>query len=176
MEVAMGRQMERHGVGRRGVAVGALAVAAALVVPLAAPASTHRASRAPAQPVGVVLGGANSQGWPIVIELSKNGRQAVRVSTGIRLFCGQDMTMSSPDTYLRVPISKRGKFAASFGPQTESNADGTTDEFQGSMSGTINRSRTKASGSWQVKGTTRDAAGTVIDTCDSRALTWTAKQ
>lgn len=170
---AKGQKHLRRGV--RSGALGALGVAAALAVPLAAPASTHRVG-AVAQPVGVVLGGTNQQGWPTVVELSKNGRQVVRIITGIRLTCSAGGTMSAPDAYVRVPVSKRGKFAASFGPETERNADGTTTDVQGSMSGAVNRTRTKASGRWQVTLTEHDATGAVTDTCDSGSLTWTAKQ
>jgi hypothetical protein len=63
-----------------------------------------------------------------------------------------------------------------FGPVTQRNDDGTTIDFEGTISGTFNSSRTRVSGTWAFKGTEHDAAGAVTDTCDSGSVSWSAKQ
>jgi hypothetical protein len=125
--------------------------------------------------VGTVLGGRTSQGWPIVIELNKAGTQVVRVSAGLHLTCTSGSIVNLPDEYRKVAVSKAGKFSLSFGPTTRKNDNGTTTDFEGSITGKLNKARTKATGKWSFKGTDHDAAGTVTDTCDSAKVSWTAK-
>jgi hypothetical protein len=59
---------------------------------------------------------------------------------------------------------------------TNRNDDGTTTDFEGTISGSFNKARTKASGKWSFKATDHDAAGAVTDTCDSGSVSWSAKQ
>jgi hypothetical protein len=57
-------------------------LAAGLVLAVAVPA----ASPGSATPVGAgtVYGGVTVQGWPVVIQLSRSGRQVARANIGIR--------------------------------------------------------------------------------------------
>ena len=148
------------GVRRLGL-VSVLAGAVAAVAPAAAPAR--------------VLGGATSDDWPVVVEINKSGKQVVHASAGLTLNCTSGAIVPLPDVYDKLKISKKGKFAAAFGPVTQGNPDGTKTVFEGSMSGKANKARTKASGKWQLKVTDMAAAGTVTDTCDSGAVSWKAK-
>ena len=43
------------------------------------------------------------------------------------------------------------------------------------MTGRFNKARTRVSGTWTFKATFRDAAGAVVDTCDSGIVNWSAK-
>lgn len=81
-----------------------------------------------------------------------------------------------PDGYRGLSVSKKRKFSASFGPMTTRNDDGTTTDFEGSVSGAFNNARTKATGKWSLKATDHDAAGAITDTCDSGSVSWSAKQ
>jgi hypothetical protein len=123
---------------------------------------------------GSVFGGVTAQGWPISLTLSRSRRQVTRAVVGIRMDCTSQSVVNIPDTYVRMRISKR-RFGASFGPTTTRNDDGTTTDFEGSMSGRLNAARTKMSGSWRLKLTDHDVAGAVTDTCDSERVSWTAK-
>jgi hypothetical protein len=129
----------------------------------------------PATASARVLGGSTSDGWPVVIEINKSGKQVVQASTGVTLNCTSGGLFSVPDGFQKLKISKKGKFGATFGPETADNPDGTKNVFEGSMSGKTNKARTKASGKWQFKVTALDAAGAVTDTCDSGSLRWKAK-
>jgi len=112
-----------------------------------------------------------------VVELSKRGTKIVRVTAGLTLNCTPSMgIVNLPDGYSNMRVSKRGKFGASFGPETAPpDKDGTTTTFEGSMSGKLNTARTKASGKWQLKLTDHSATGAVTDTCDSGTVRWKAK-
>jgi hypothetical protein len=162
--------------GGRLALVGAAAAAAVLAVPLTAPASTHSfRTSAATKPAAVVLGGVTAQGGPVVLEMSRNGRQVVRAVSSLRLTCTSGAIFTLFDGYQKLPVKNR-KFSLSFGPQVVRNADGTTTDLEGSISGTLNKARSRATGRWQFKGTDRDAAGVVTDTCDSGAISWSAKQ
>lgn len=155
------------------VATGVLAVS-----PLAAVARPqHGSSRAAtAGAGGSVYGGATAQHFPVVIETSKNGRKVVKASIALRLSCSSGGSVSLPDAYSALSVSKKRKFSGSFGPDTIRNDDGTTTDLAGSLSGAFNKARTKVSGKWSLKATEHDATGAVTDTCDSGSISWTAKQ
>ena len=174
------RLMTRTGIPRAAVRLGAIGAIAATVVvgvPLAASASPHRSGPAArvAATSGVVYGGRTAQGWPVMIETSTNRSKVVQAVIGLRLTCTSGTFVSLPDRYLRLPVKKR-KFGFSFGPETRNNEDGTTSVTQGSISGALNKARSKMSGKWQLTLTEHDAAGAVTDTCESGVISWSAKQ
>jgi hypothetical protein len=155
------------------VATGVLAVS-----PLAAAARPqHASSRAAAAGAGGrVYGGASAQDFPVVIETSKNGRKVVKALIALDLSCTSGASISLPDDYSALSVSKKRKFSGSFGPETIRNNDGTSTDFEGSVSGAFNKARTKVSGTWSLKATEYDATGAVTDTCDSGSISWTATQ
>jgi hypothetical protein len=84
--------------------------------------------------------------------------------------------MPYPDEYRNLPLSKKGRFSESFGPTQRAESDGTSTDFQGSVTGAMNAKRTTMSGTWQFTAVEHDAAGVVTDTCDSGKVPWKAKQ
>ena len=152
----------------------ALAAATLVATPLAAPAKPQGATLAAAG--GTVYGGATAQDFPVVIETSRNGRKIVDSTIAILLNCTSGGGVVMRDGYGGLSVNKARKFKASFGPTPVRNDDGTMTDFEGSLSGSFNKARTKASGKWSLKATERDAAGTITDTCDSGSVSWSAKQ
>jgi hypothetical protein len=164
-----GAVLRQRGVGWAcAVAVGALVVA-----PVTASARPQAATAAAG---GTVYGGVTSQGFPVVIETTRSGRKITGTTVAIRLTCASGGTVTVPDGYRNLAVSKKRKFGASFGPITRRNDDGTATDFEGNISGSFNKARTKASGKWSFKGTDRDAAGAVTDTCEASNISWRAKQ
>jgi hypothetical protein len=125
--------------------------------------------------VGTSYGGVTSQDFPVVIDVNSRRSRVARAVIAIRTSCTAGGFLVFPDGYTRMAI-RRGKFSASFGPTPQRNPDGTTTDFEGTISGTFNSSRTKVSGTWAFKATFRDAAGALTDTCDSGSVSWSAKQ
>jgi hypothetical protein len=165
--------------GRRRIGWACAVAAGALVMsPLTAAASPEHGSLRAAHggAAGTVYGGVTAQDFPIVIVTSKNRRKVVKATIGIRLTCTSGASASVPDTFAALPVSKKRRFGASFGPETNRNDDGTTTDFEGSISGRFNKARTKVSGTWSFKATDHNAAGAITDTCDSGSVTWRAKQ
>jgi hypothetical protein len=159
--------------------VGAFAVAAISILLVMTGVVTGRAdarAHPAAAAAGTTYGGLTSQGFPVIVDVSRNGRQVVRAVIAIRLSCTSGDTAIIPDRWTKLDVSKTGKFAIAFGPETVRNSDGTTTDFEGKMSGAFNRARTTISGKWQFKGTDHDTSGAVTDTCDSGSVSWKAKQ
>ena len=156
----------------------AVSISAAVGGPLAASASAH--SDAPsarsAAAAGLTYGGLTSQYWPVVIQLNKSQRRVVRAVIGLHLRCTSGDFINTSHGFFDLRVNSRRRFHASFGPITQRNDDGTSFDLEGSISGALNRARTKVSGKWRLKATDHDSAGAVTDTCDSGSVSWTAKQ
>ena len=155
-----------------------LATAVLGATPLVAAAAPHHNStpaRISTAAVGVVYGGVTDDGFGLMVETNKSGRKIVRMATGLKLRCTSGDTFNMDDGWSSLSIKKR-KFSATFGPETQRNADGTTVDVEGAVTGKFNRSNTSVSGTWSLKGTEHDATGAVTDTCDSGRMNWTAKQ
>jgi len=172
----------RHQISRAMPAwrAGALAVVAttvAVAIPVAASAnghSDHPYARSAAA-AGLAYGGKTGQGWPVLIELNRTRRKVAQAVIGLSLPCASGGTFLGHDRYINLPVNRRRKFASSFGPETVRNDDGTTTEFEGSMSGGFNRARSKVSGRWHLKVTYHDGLDGLIDTCQG-TVSWSAKQ
>jgi hypothetical protein len=169
------------------VAVGILAIAAPLA--FAGPATTgrttayrlhlapHAVTSAKKAPVGQVFGGKTSQGWPVVVEVSKDGKKVVSALAAVELTCTSGMSLFNPDGYSTMPLSAKGAFKAAFGPQPlGSMPPDRTVIGQGAATGARNAAGTKMKGTWTETFTVVDPAGTTVDTCTTGNLTWTAKQ
>jgi hypothetical protein len=153
--------------------------AAALVAPLPAAASAHHPRAAAAGltlSLGQSFGGLTAQGWPIAFGNNLMTTKIPWITVGLDLKCTSGGMDSERDGYTGLRVSKRGAFGASFGPKTQQFSDGTSVVAQGSMRGSLNKSRQKASGTWQLQLTWRDASGATADTCDSGAVHWRAAQ
>lgn len=140
------------------------AVAAACTAPAASGATT-----------GTTFGGTTGQSFPVIVQLSKSGNEVTRSVIALRLTCTSGGVLTVPDGYLKLPISKTGKFGAAFGPTTSTSTDGTKFDVQGKMSGALNKARTSITGMWQLTITNHDATGAVTDTCTA-TVHWTARQ
>ncbi|MBA3748533.1 MAG: hypothetical protein H0W96_13725 [Solirubrobacterales bacterium] len=134
---------------------------------------------------GVVYGGVNaSSGYPVVIELSKTGRKVVKATMGLELKCTMPGDVTVPDTFKNLPVSKTGKFAFSYGPEEFPATDPASgvSKYQafGSITGTVNKAKTRIVGTWSAKVVAYAASdptgATVLDTCDSGTLSYRAKQ
>lgn len=157
---------------------GVLTIAMLASAPLAAGAAPQHGPMLTRSGVaaGVTYGGLTSQDFPVIVEVNGIRRKMVRTAIAIRLTCTSGGFITIPDSYVRLSISKKGKFRTSFGPETRRNDDGTTTDIEGSVSGAFNSRRTKVSGKWSFKATDHDASGAITDTCDSGSVAWSAKQ
>ena len=144
--------------------------------------ATKRSARHRAKhpvPAGVVFGGVTSAHAPVVIEVSRDGREVVRAAMAVPVQCqmtGQadNPTLFLPVDYTHVPISATGAFHEGK-EKTESEAGHTT-TVTGRLSGAFNRAGTSVTGTWSLAFVVHDATGAVVGQCDSGAVSFTAIQ
>ena len=158
-------------------ALAAVAITAAGGAPLASASSHPDGPYArTAAATGVFYGGRTPDDWPVVIELSKNRRQVVQAIVGLELSCTSGRAVNLRDLWINIDVNKRRKFRATTGVITRRNDDGTSTDVESTISGALNRARSKVSGRWRLKLTIYTSTGEVIDACDSGTVRWSAKQ
>jgi hypothetical protein len=150
-----------------------LVLAATTAASLLAAAPAH-AARPHLHPGGT-YGGVTPQDWPAIFTVAASGRSIVSAYIGLDRPCTSGDTRSTTDRYAKLKVSRTGAFSSSFGPQPEQNADGSTDEFTGSLSGRLDARRGRITGTWELMSVTKDTAGSVTDTCDSGAVKFTVR-
>jgi hypothetical protein len=145
------------------VSVQAIAAAArALSPPAAAP------------PAGEVLGGLTSQGWPVVLEVSGNGKHFSLIRTGLAMRCtsGDSFALLAGGPNLPIGSDGRTRDTAQIPPSPGSPISliGGTETF----GGRLNRKRSTFAGTWQLHLTFLLANGQ-MDQCDSGRVKLTAR-
>jgi hypothetical protein len=124
---------------------------------------------------GNVLGGITSQGWPVVVEISKNGKRIDQVAIGLNMSCTSGIKYGFDDGWNRLPFGPHGKIHASAvippspAPSGESFTGGSD-----SLTGTLNRQKSTFSGVWDLILTFKDSTGHA-DKCDSGRVTFSAR-
>jgi hypothetical protein len=137
----------------------------------------HRAKR-PAR-AGVVFGGVTSALAPVVIEVSRDGREVVQAAMAVPAQCQTSSqpgnpTLFLPAHYAHLPISAAGTFQEG-GEKTTSEA-GNTITITEHLSGQFNRAGTSVTGTWSLAFVIHDGSGGTVGQCDSGAVSFTAIQ
>jgi hypothetical protein len=156
--------------------VGSAAGSSGTVGKVAKHSARHKAKH-PA-PTGVVFGGVlTSTHAPVVIQVSRDGREVVEATMASPcLFSAPipGVTVFVPNYYMHLPISATGAFQEKT-ERTESEA-GNTATVTGHVSGQFNRAMTSVTGTWSLAIVTHDATGAIVGQCDSGAVSFTAIQ
>ena len=156
-----------------GAVAGALLIGSPMIpVATATPAGV----RTPSAATGNTYGGVTPQGLPLVVDMTADRRHVVRAITVLDMTCTSGDTFVVTDRYPRMSVNKQRRFRYAFGPETERNDDGTTTDFSGRITGQLNLTKTKITGTWSYTIVEHDTAGAVTDTCTSGSVSWTAKQ
>lgn len=120
----------------------------------------------------VYLSGITSQGWPIVIKESGNGKKLSVVEAALWLSCSAGDQFAWPDGWFRLPVGSRGRvlIEAAQPPDKQLSIEGGTDSFRGRL----NRSAETFTGVWEDQVTFSMPNGQ-SDSCDSGRVTFTAR-
>jgi hypothetical protein len=124
---------------------------------------------------GNVLGGLTSQGWPVVVEISKNGKRIDQVAVGLNMTCTSGIKYGLDDGWSRLPFGAHGKIHASvvIPPSPASSGESFTGGSD-SFTGTLNRQKSTFSGVWDLVLTYKDSTGHA-DKCGSGRATFSAR-
>jgi hypothetical protein len=158
--------------------VGSAAGSSGTVGKLAKHSARHKAKR-PA-PAGVMFGGVTSSHAPVVIQVSRNGREVVEATMAVPCLFSvpapapTPVTLLLPNDYTHLTISATGAFQGKY-EQTVSEV-GNTSTGTGQLSGQFNRAMTSVTGTWSFAVVAHNAFGTTVGQCDSGAVSFTASQ
>jgi hypothetical protein len=147
-----------------------------LVVALCVSALVTPAGAASPPKGGGTYGGFTKSGWPLVIQVARSGKQVTRAGIVLDMTCTSGVRFPFPDNYNKLAISKSGAFKSSFADELIDEGQGHFALLSGSISGKLNRARTKITGTWTLHDTERDAQGTPTDQCDSGTVRFSANQ
>jgi hypothetical protein len=153
------------------VALSSLATAVAPVADIAgsAEAATKRAARHAEPPGfgGAVFGTVTPEALPVVVQVSRDGREVAQMATTIPVRCEpSEVTVLVPAAYRSVPISASGAFHDSLeGSDSEGSAKGT-------VTGRFTQSKTAVRSTWTETVVVSGADGS--DSCSSGRVSVTA--
>jgi hypothetical protein len=141
----------------------------ALLVALAVHAPSPGSAAAPS-PLAGTTGGITSQGYPVVVVVSSDGRQVRRASAGLALTCSDGQSAVVQVEFTKLPLSASGRASYRDAATVGTGWDGAPATFSGSMSASITR-RTKAlTGTWEQTQTVQNPDGTTR-VCSSGKVT-----
>jgi hypothetical protein len=122
---------------------------------------------------GIIYGGKTSQGEPMVVRLDARRRQVNDLLTTWRAPCTPSAGYYRVPDHIFVPflVGRTGRFGAPFARDW---ATGTGGRVRNDVDLAGRVSKTKASGTLQVKVSETDANGATTDTCDTGGITWKA--
>jgi hypothetical protein len=126
-----------------------------------------------------VFGGVTSAFAPVVIEVSRDGREVVQAAMAVPAQCqastqSGNPTLFLPAHYTHLPIGATGTFQE--GGETTTSEAGNTMTITEHLSGQFNRARTSVSGTWSLAFVIHDASGGTVAQCDSGAVSFAAIQ
>ena len=150
-------------------AVAAIAAPGPGVAAKAAKSSARHASKRVAK-AGGVFGAVRDDGLPVAIQVSRDGREVVRMAAVVPLRCQPSGNMLVlPAAFAHVPIAASGAFQAS----VETHEGEMT--FANSVTGRFNPAMTAVTTTWTTKVTGPNTVGSDTS-CDSGASSFTASR
>ncbi|HEX6653301.1 MAG TPA: hypothetical protein VF072_11200 [Thermoleophilaceae bacterium] len=115
----------------------------------------------------LTFGGLTSDGWPVVAEVTSDGRRVKRIVGAIDSKCSQGGSYAVPSQWRDLRIRRSGAFKASY--HDTGVVDGVELTMSETLVGKVNRARTKLTGTWRASTTFKNPDGTT-DVCDSGSL------
>jgi hypothetical protein len=148
---------------------GVAAMLAALIVTAFGALPAHARTAADAH--GVTYGGMTSAKWPVMVQLSRDGRKVTYALAAWATHC-TDGSYSDTEEFEQIPISASGKFATSY-DTGDYQQDSATVRYAASIKGKLNRRRSKIAGTVRVMLSVKDSANGVDYTCDTGTIKYT---
>ncbi len=125
---------------------------------------------------GVTSQKAGPLSLPVAVRVAKNGKSVSRVDIQWTSKCASPTgrgRIGGLSVTRKRKLSKTGAFSNAT-TSTQDLGNGTKAVFKVSLKGKF-RSRTRATGTFKVSVSIRDAAGQQVDTCDTKTIKWTVR-
>ena len=121
---------------------------------------------------GIVYGGKTAAKWPVMVVVSRDGRQVTYAVAAWRTACTGGMG-SDTEEFESIPLSAGGRFANSY-DTGDFQEDTATLHYAASISGKLNSRHTKITGTVRVMVSVKDPARGVDFACDTGTVKYTA--
>lgn len=151
----------RSKMSRIHLAVAAASVAAAALAPPAL-----------ARPADVTFGGRTSAKWPIMVQLSRDGRQVAYAVAAWSAQC-TDGPFSDQEVFEHIPVSGRRTFSRSYDTGDVQQGSATA-HLAASITGKLDKRRSKITGTVRVMQSYKDPSSGVDSTCDTGTVSYVA--
>ena len=136
-------------------------------------AAATLASPAFARPAAdVTFGGKTSAKWPVMLQLSRDGRKVAYAVAAWTAQCS-DGLYSDSEEFTQIPVSAKRKFSSSYDTGDFQQGSATL-RAAASLTGKINKSRSKITGTVRVMSTAKDPTNGVDETCDTGTVKYVA--
>jgi hypothetical protein len=136
-------------------------------------AAATLASPALARPAAdVTFGGKTSAKWPVMVQISRDGRQVTDAVAAWAVKCS-DGPASDYEEFTKIPVSAKGKFSASYDTGTFQDGSATV-RYAASFTGKLNKRRSRITGTVRVMSSDTDSANGVNETCDTGTVKYVA--
>lgn len=122
---------------------------------------------------GGYYGAFSSADFAMVFKLSARGLDSTRGA--FELKCSKGGYRFVNDGWVRMPISRRGKFGQTINNDEQKFSDGSPYKVSSTIAGTVSRSGRKLSGTWTVRWEIPEADG-VTDVCTSGPVRFSVKR
>ena len=121
---------------------------------------------------GIVYGGKTAAKWPVMVVVSRDGRQVSYALAAWATTC-TDGAGSDTEEFEKIPLSAGGRFAESY-DTGEYQQDTATVRSAASINGKLNRRHSKITGTVRVMFSIKDPARGVDFACDTGIVKYTA--
>jgi hypothetical protein len=121
---------------------------------------------------GRTYAGLTSDGLPVVVQRNRDGRRVDHVWMAWEAPCQSDGFFAFGESFVNFPVSRSGRFGNAFDDPVTLDGGGAR-TYAYSLHGQLGSQR--ASGTFQVVVTDKDAGGATTDTCDSTLQRWSVR-
>jgi hypothetical protein len=157
----------------RGVVIAVAGFALALL-PAALPVASASAAVVRGRPVDV-LGGFTSQGWPVVADITTDGKVLEVSATGLHMSCTSGVAFNAEDAWGPLSIGARGAIHGRISVLPQAGSTVTLTGGSDTFTAKLNRARLTLAGVWHLHLNFRAADGQT-DQCDSGRVTFRASR
>src|SRR5690242_2012894 len=113
-----------------------------------------------ASPFAGTYSGFTSQGDPVVLVVSSDGRQVKRASTGLVLTCSDGRSAFVSDGFRKLPLSRSGRASSRYANVAGAGWDDAPSTYAGALKVSIKPGTRALSGSWRQTQIAQSADGT----------------
>lgn len=120
----------------------------------------------------VTFGGRTSAHWPVMVQLSRDGRKVTYAVAAWSAQCS-DGPFADYEEFAQIPVSARGRFSSSY-DTGDYQQDSATVRYAASIAGKLNKRHTRIKGTVRVFSSAKDPANGVDSTCDTGTVKFVA--